>query len=162
MKEGCELLLFSRKIGNPMNTAGYAVPTLLPERKVTTNSLQIMFQQSLHTLAVSPLKRKAQVNLKRYERRNKKSKRTCLMDETTRETVTAADNEANLDSGSKEVYTQTDEVVTMHLSTMTDVSMEYVEPLEKKCMKSTNSRLESYVKTRNEWSKELFMSDESG
>ena len=84
------------------------------------------------------------------------------MDETTRETVTAADNEANLDSGSKEVYTQTDEVVTMHLSTMTDVSMEYVEPLEKKCMKSTNSRLESYVKTRNEWSKELFMSDESG
>ena len=96
---------------------------------------------TIFTHTVSPLKRKARVNLERYERR-KKSKRTRLTDKTIRETVTVADDEANLDLGSKEVYTQTDEVVTKHLSTMTDVSMEYVEALEKECMKSTNSRLE--------------------
>ena len=53
---------------------------------------------TIFTHTVSPLKRKAQVNLERYERR-KKSKRTRLMDETTRETVTVADDEANLDLG---------------------------------------------------------------
>ena len=69
-------------------------------------------------------------------------------------------HEANLDSGSKEVYAQTDEIVTKHLSTMTDVSMEYVEALEKECMKSTNFRLESSVQMRDKWSK-WFMSDEN-
>ena len=72
--EGCGLLLFSGKIGNPMNTVGYAVPTLLPERNITTSFLRIMFQQSLRTLAISPLKRKAQVNLERRERRKKNLK----------------------------------------------------------------------------------------
>ena len=44
---------------------------------------------------------------------------------------------------------------------MTDASMEYVEALEKECMKSRKTRLESYVQTRDEWSKEMFMSDEN-
>ena len=82
--EGCGLLLFNGKTGNPTNTAGCAVPTLLLERKVTTNTLRIMFQQT-----VSPLKRKAQVNLERYERR-KQSKRVCLPMDVT-EGVTAGD-----------------------------------------------------------------------
>ena len=52
----------------------------------------------MHT--VSPLKRKAQVNLERYERR-KESKRACPPIDVT-EGVTAGD-QANLDSGSKNV-----------------------------------------------------------
>ena len=46
---------------------------------------------------------------------------------------------------------------------MTDASMEYVEALEKECMKTASSRLESCVQTRqaDEWLKEAFMSDEN-
>ena len=74
-----------RKDWEPNEYSWLCSAHLLPERKVTTSSLGIMLQQSLRTLAISPLKRKAQVNLKSL-REEKKSKRTRLTDETTRET----------------------------------------------------------------------------
>ena len=51
-----------------MNTAGYAVPTLLSEKK-SKDKFSPDYVPTIFTHAVSPLKRKAQVNLERYERR---------------------------------------------------------------------------------------------